>query len=87
MNIVFDYAMTQRTVLEAPEENWSRQPGSSLVMQAPAIEVAGVDLRPPFTNAESLSSFIAGTRMSKENVRNAFKYLTTYIKTTSFLFK
>jgi len=53
-------------------------------MQAPAIEVAGVDLRPPFTSAESLSSFIAGTRMSKENVRNAFKYLTTYLKTTSF---
>jgi len=27
MNIVFEYAMTQHTVREAPEENWSRQPG------------------------------------------------------------
>jgi len=25
MKIAFDYAMTQRTVFKAPEENWSRQ--------------------------------------------------------------
>jgi len=47
MDIVFEDVMTQCTAYEAPEENWSRQPGSSLVMQAPAIEVAGVDLRLP----------------------------------------
>jgi len=59
MDIVFEDVMTQCTAYEAPEENWSRQPGSSLVMQAPAIEVAGVDLRLPFSVAESLSSFIS----------------------------